>query len=297
MIHSGKSFGIRKGELLSVEPLHFPSVAAIGHAYLISSSARADAVRAAKMLAGAAVCLAGHDVPCGVCRGCRKAASGSHPDIIPVVRQTDRNGNLRRELTVDQIRELAADAQVLPNEAERKVYIIEESELMNLNAQNAALKLLEEPPATVIFVLCAVNPNQLLETVRSRCLTLSVAGGEEAADEDSRKLADGFLTAVRSGDRIRLYRWLAKNELNKIDLTTDFIEAALQRTADMLCGRASCGNLMPEQQMQLYRLLSQCADYLKVNVNPKHIFSLLAAGALESSVPPHSGLSETGESE
>ena len=280
-----------------MEPLHFPSVAAIGHAYLISSSARADAVRAAKMLAGAAVCLAGHDVPCGVCRGCRKAASGSHPDIIPVVRQTDRNGNLRRELTVDQIRELAADAQVLPNEAERKVYIIEEAELMNLNAQNAALKLLEEPPATVIFVLCAVNSNQLLETVRSRCLSLSVAGGEEAADEDSRKLADGFLTAVRSGDRIRLYRWLAKNELNKIDLTTDFIEAALQRTADMLCGRASCGNLMPEQQMQLYRLLSQCADYLKVNVNPKHIFSLLAAGALESSVPPHSGLSETGESE
>ena len=280
-----------------MEPLHFPSVAAIGHAYLISSSARVDAVRAAKMLAGAAVCLAGHDVPCGVCRGCRKAASGSHPDIIPVVRQTDRNGNLRRELTVDQIRELAADAQVLPNEAERKVYIIEESELMNLNAQNAALKLLEEPPATVIFVLCAVNSNQLLETVRSRCLTLSVAGGEEAADEDSRKLADGFLTAVRSGDRIRLYRWLAKNELNKIDLTTDFIEASLQRTADMLCGRASCGNLMPEQQMQLYRLLSQCADYLKVNVNPKHIFSLLAAGALESSVPPHSGLSETGESE
>ena len=282
---------------MSVEPLHFPSVAAFGHAYLISSSARADAVRAAKMLAGAAVCLAGHDVPCGVCRGCRKAASGSHPDIIPVVRQTDRNGNLRRELTVDQIRELAADAQVLPNEAERKVYIIEEAELMNLNAQNAALKLLEEPPATVIFVLCAVNSNQLLETVRSRCLTLSVAGGEEAADEDSRKLADGFLTAVRSGDRIRLYRWLAKNELNKIDLTTDFIEASLQRTADMLCGRASCGNLMPEQQMQLYRLLSQCADYLKVNVNPKHIFSLLAAGALESSVPPHSGLSETGESE
>ena len=282
---------------MSVEPLHFPSVAAIGHAYLISSSARADAVRAAKMLAGAAVCLAGHDVPCGVCRGCRKAASGSHPDIIPVVRQTDRNGNLRRELTVDQIRELAADAQVLPNEAEHKVYIIEEAELMNLNAQNAALKLLEEPPATVIFVLCAVNSNQLLETVRSRCLSLSVAGGEEAADEDSRKLADGFLTAVRSGDRIRLYRWLAKNELNKIDLTTDFIEASLQRTADMLCGRASCGNLMPEQQMQLYRLLSQCADYLKVNVNPKHIFSLLAAGALESSVPPHSGLSETGESE
>ena len=271
----------RKGELLSVEPLHFSSVAAIGHAYIVSSSAREDALQTAKKLAGAAVCLAGHDVPCGTCRGCRKAASGSHPDIIPVVRQTDRNGNLRRELTVDQIRELAADAQVLPNEAERKVYIIEEAEFMNLNAQNAALKLLEEPPSTVVFVLCTVNPNQLLETVRSRCLMLSVAGGEEAADEDSRKLADAFLTAVRSGDRIRLYRWLAKNEQNKIDLTAAFLEAVLQKTSDMLCGRASCGSLTPEQQMHLYRLLSQCTDYLKVNVNPKHIFSLLAAEALE----------------
>ena len=281
MIHPGNRSGSRKGELQSVEPLHFPSVAAIGHAYIVSSSARAEAVQTARKLACAAVCLAGHNVPCGVCRGCRKAASGNHPDIIPVARQTDRNGNLRRELTVDQIRELAADAQVLPNEAERKVYIIEEAELMNLNAQNAALKLLEEPPATVIFVLCAVNPTQLLETVRSRCLTLNVAGSEEAADEESRKLADAFLTAVRSGDRIRVYRWLAKNELNKIDLTTAFVEAALQRTADMLCRRISCGNLTPEQQMHLYNLLSKCADYLKVNVNPKHIFSLLAAEALD----------------
>ena len=282
-----------------MDPLHFSSVAAIGHAYTISSSAREDAVRTARKLAGAAVCLSGRDVPCGICRGCRKAASGSHPDIIPVVRQTDRNGNLRRELTVDQIRELAADAQVLPNEAERKVYIIEEAELMNQNAQNAALKLLEEPPPTVIFALCAVNPSLLLETVRSRCQTLNVAGGRETADEEAVKLADSFLNAVRSGDRIRVYRWLAKNEPNKIDQTAAFAEAALQRTADMLCGRVSCGDLTPEQQMRLYRLLSQCTDYLKVNVNPKHIFSLLAAEALELSGPAAalSGLSRTGESE
>ena len=262
---------------------HFSSPAAIGHAYIVSSSAREDALRAAHELASAAVCLNGHDVPCGVCRGCRKAASGNHPDIIPVVRQTDRNGNLRRELTVDQVRELSADAQVLPNEAARKVYIIEEAELMNPNAQNAALKLLEEPPATVIFLLCAVNPGLLLETVRSRCALLTVAGAQEEADDETRKLADGFLTAVRSGDRIRLYRWLAKNEPNKIDLTASFVEAALQRTADVLCGRAPAGHLSAGQQMHLYRLLSRCSDYLKVNVNPKHIFSLLAAEALEES--------------
>lgn len=264
-----------------MEPIRFPSVAAISHAYLISSSAREDALRTARRLAGAAVCLRGHDVPCGVCRGCRKAASGTHPDIIPVLRQTDRNGNLRRELTVDQVRELAADAQVLPNEAERKVYILEEAELMNLNAQNAALKLLEEPPPTVIFLLCAVNPLLLLETVRSRCRMLTVAGGTESADDDSRRLAEAFLAAVRSGDRIRLYRWLSGNEPNRLDQAAAFTEAALQLTADMLCGRADGGCLTAEQQMHLYRLLSRCSDCLKVNVNPRHIFSLLAAEALD----------------
>ena len=268
-----------------MEPLHFSSVAAIGHAHIISSSSREDAISVARQLAGAAVCLSGQEVPCGVCRGCRKAAAGVHPDIIPVLRQPDRNGNLRRELTVDQIRELAADAQVLPNESERKAYILEEADLMNLNAQNAALKLLEEPPATAIFLLCVTNAQLLLETIRSRCRILNVAGGEEAADDEIRKLADGFLSAVRSGDRIRVYRWLAKNELNKLDLTSAFLEASSQKTADMLCGRASCGNLTPEQQMHLYRLLSQCSDYLKVNVNPKHIFSMLAAEALSVSAP------------
>ena len=97
--------------------------------------------------------MRGHDVPCGVCRGCRKAAAGTHPDIIPVRRLTDKSGNLRRELTVAQIRDLSLDAQVLPGEAERKVYIVEEAEFLNLNAQNAALKLLEESPAPVPMML------------------------------------------------------------------------------------------------------------------------------------------------
>ena len=293
MIHSGKSFGIRKGELCLWNRFIFHPLRPSGMRILSPPPPGRMLCVPQKCWPARLSVWQGMTFPAGYAAAAEKLLPAAIRISFPLCDRRTETGIC----AVDQIRELAADAQVLPNEAERKVYIIEEAELMNLNAQNAALKLLEEPPATVIFVLCAVNSNQLLETVRSRCLTLSVAGGEEAADEDSRKLADGFLTAVRSGDRIRLYRWLAKNELNKIDLTTDFIEASLQRTADMLCGRASCGNLTPEQQMQLYRLLSQCADYLKVNVNPKHIFSLLAAGALESSVPPHSGLSETGESE
>ena len=268
-----------------MEALRFASPAAIGHAYILSSPSREDALRKAREIAAAAVCLAGHDVPCGQCRGCRKASAGVHPDIISVRRQTDKSGNLRRELSVGQIRELSVDAQVLPNEAERKAYIIEEAELMNLNAQNAALKLLEEPPPTVIFLLCVSNPGLLLETVRSRCALIALSGEEDSPDEESRKLADGFLTAVRSGESLRLQRWIAKNELSRLDATAAFVDAALQRTADMLCGRVSAGALSPEQQMQLYRLLQRCAEYLKVNVNAKHIFSLLAVDAL----PPAAG--------
>ena len=268
-----------------MEALRFASPAAIGHAYILSSPSREDALRKAREIAAAAVCLAGHDVPCGQCRGCRKASAGVHPDIISVRRQTDKSGNLKRELSVGQIRELSVDAQVLPNEAERKAYIIEEAELMNLNAQNAALKLLEEPPPTVIFLLCVSNPGLLLETVRSRCALIALSGEEDSPDEESRKLADGFLTAVRSGEALRLQRWIAKNELSRLDATAAFVDAALQRTADMLCGRVSAGALSPEQQMQLYRLLQRCAEYLKVNVNAKHIFSLLAVDAL----PPAAG--------
>ena len=264
-----------------MEPLRFERPAAIGHAYIISSPSREEALSTAWEIASAAVCLAGHDVPCGNCRGCRKAAAGIHPDIITVRRQTDKNGKLRRDLSVAQIRDLSADVAVLPNEAERKAYIIEEAELMNLNAQNAALKLLEEPPPTVVFLLCTQNPDLLLETVRSRCALLSLAREEGPGEEESEKLAAGFLNAVRSGEPERLYRWIARNELSKLDETSAFLEAALRQTAEMLCGRSPAGSLTDEQQMHLYRLLSRCSDYMKVNVNAKHIFSLLTVKALE----------------
>ena len=252
----------------------------IGHAWILSSPSREEALRAAGEIAQAAVCLADRNVPCGICRGCRKAAAGNHPDIIRLRRETDKSGKLRKNLTVDQIRTLSLDAQVLPGEARRKVFIIEEAELMNPNAQNAALKLLEEPPASVVFLLCVPNPELLLETVRSRCTMRNLAAAEESGDEAARKLADGFLDAVCSGEPERLYRWVAKNESAKLEETRAFVEEARQRTADMLCGRIPCGVLSPEQQMALWKLLSRCADYLSVNVNAKHIFSLLVAESL-----------------
>ena len=77
--------------------------------------------------------------PCGVCRDCRKVAAGIHPDLITVRRLEDDKGRPRREIVVDQIRAVNQAAWILPNEAQRKVYLIAEADKMNPAAQNAAL--------------------------------------------------------------------------------------------------------------------------------------------------------------
>lgn len=263
--------------MICLQEFRYENPSAIGHAIILSSPSREEALSAARRIATAAVCLRGHDVPCGVCRGCRKAVAGTHPDIIPVRRLTDKSGNARRELTVAQIRELSLDAQVLPGEAERKVYIVEEAELLNLNAQNAALKLLEEPPRTVLFLLCVCNPDLLLETVRSRCTIVSLAGDSDGIDNGSRELAVSFFQAACSGNPEMVYQWIAQNELSKLDAASAFLDAAIERCSEILCRRTPAGNLTAEQLMQIYRLLQRCSDYMKVNVNAKHIFSLLTA--------------------
>ena len=120
----------------------------LSHAYIISSASEL----AAKML-----CSGAGQRPCGVCRDCRKVKARVHPDLTIVSQLVDDKGNRKKEIQIDQIRDMGADAYVLPNEAAEKVYIIERADTMNERAQNAALKLFEEPPRGVHFILCAQN--------------------------------------------------------------------------------------------------------------------------------------------
>ena len=259
-----------------MEEMSFAGADRLSHAYIVSAPSREEYLRTARTLAAAAVCTGGGPVPCGKCRACRKAEGGIHPDIITVRRLTDDKGKQKREIGVDQIRQVIGDAYVLPNEAERKVYIIEEAETMNTAAQNAALKLLEEPPKGVILLLCTANPEQLLPTVRSRCAELNRNAGKAERDEDADKLAAAYLKAVASGDRAKLLRWCMENEGLDNRSAAAFTDSARELLADMLCGRRSRMGLTEESLAELLRLMERCGRYLSVNTGVKQLFGLLA---------------------
>lgn len=150
----------------------------LSHAYILSGPAGSGKRTLAGLLAAALVCdRRGGALPCLSCAGCRKAEGGIHPDIVRV-------GDDGKDISVAQVRALRADAYIRPNEAERKVYILENAQTMNASAQNAMLKLLEDGPAYAVFFLLAENGSALLPTVRSRCETLELAPVSPAQAEE-----------------------------------------------------------------------------------------------------------------
>ena len=255
----------------------------LSHACIVSAQADSTAMDTALHIAAAAVCERNDGEACGACRQCRKALSGIHPDIVTVSRPLDDKGRKKREIGVDQIRAVAADAYILPNEARCKVYIIDEAESMNVSAQNAALKLLEEPPKNVLFLLCSTNTACLLTTVRSRCAEIKCGGVDASADAETEKLAKAYLKAVSSRDPMKLYAWCAANESMDTRAAAEFLDCARELTADMLCSRKNAPGLSAEELFRLDALLARCCEYLRVNTGVKHIFGLLAVDSISGS--------------
>ena len=143
----------------------------LSHAYILSGPAGSGRHTLARLLCGAMLCTAPAALrPCGRCGPCKKVFSGIHPDVAVI-----SGPGPGKPITVDQVRQLRADAYIRPNEGARKVYLLEEADRMNAGAQNAMLKLLEEGPAYAAFLLLAENGGGLLQTVRSRCEELSLS--------------------------------------------------------------------------------------------------------------------------
>ena len=243
------------------------------HAIILSGSGEATKARS-RELAAAFLCEGSGKKPCGTCRHCRKVFRGEfpgiHPDIAVVERRAGSAGKLRREITVDQIRDLGVDALVLPNEAAGKVYILPEADAMNISAQNAFLKLLEEPPRFVSFLLCAENPLSLLETVRSRCAEERLTPTAVQADPQCAERAAGFLEA--RGDSLALLRWsLAMEKLESAQLleVIGLIRVLAVREADS------------SEVLSLESFLARAEDYLRANVGVRHVTGYLATYAFD----------------
>lgn len=139
----------------------------LSHCYILEGPAGSGKKTLAKLLAAAMECEGDGEVPCGACPACHKIFGGGHPDVITV--DSDK-----ATVPISVIRDMQADAYIQPNEGRRKVYILPRAQDMQAPAQNALLKLLEEPPAYCAFLLLTDNMEKLLSTVRSRAVVLTL---------------------------------------------------------------------------------------------------------------------------
>ena len=142
----------------------------VAHSYLLCGPAGSGKHTLARILCAAMECEKdGAAVPCGVCPGCRKALAGIHPDVITV------DDPDHKAMTVDPIRAARSDMFIRPNEGRRKIYVIPRGQDMNESAQNALLKILEEPPDYGAFLILSTNAERLLPTIRSRAVQLQLS--------------------------------------------------------------------------------------------------------------------------
>ena len=145
------------------------SAGKVGHAYIIEGPKSSGKMLMAKALAQTLLCENGGTEPCCSCPACAKAESGNHPDLIYVTHEKPN------AISVDEIRtQVVEDIAIKPYEGRRKIYIIDDADRMNPNAQNAILKTIEEPPAYGLILLLTDNANNFLQTIRSRCLKLAM---------------------------------------------------------------------------------------------------------------------------
>lgn len=148
------------------------------HALLFVGPPGVGKALVAQRLAARIACTAATPEPCGECAGCRQIAAGTHPDLHLIgapERSGSRKETRRKEIGIEQARELKRFAALSPVSADRKMAIVDDADRLSIAAQNALLKTLEEPPGHALLMLVTASPGALLSTVRSRCQRIAFA--------------------------------------------------------------------------------------------------------------------------
>ena len=170
----------------------------VAHAYIFSGARGVGKTTAARILAKALNCVNGPTPePCGVCDSCKEIAAGTSLDVIEIDAASNRG--------IDQIRELREMVRYAPAAARSKVVILDEAHMLTGEASNALLKTLEEPPDRVIFVMATTEPENLVDTIRSRsqhfhfrALTFVEISGrlQEIAEKENLNIEPGALAVI-----------------------------------------------------------------------------------------------------
>lgn len=191
----------------------------VGHAYLFSSDSIEEIEEIAVWFAQALNCSkrppdrSADELgePCGECRSCANTSKRTHADVHWV-----RPESKSRVITVDQMRGLMGEVFLKPTEGIYKVAVILAADRLNIEAANAFLKTLEEPPPRSVILLLTTEPARVLETVRSRCLRLAFEGyGEFVGSALSRESVRTFAETFGRGRTLLLDRYAMLNCLLK----------------------------------------------------------------------------------
>ncbi len=245
------------------------------HAVIIESQSEDTAAEIAVLLSMYSVCTSDGERPCGECKNCRNAKSKAHADISYAKPDKKHKSD---SYSIEQVREWITDAQIKPNDADAKVYVFERADVrMSPIVQNAFLKLLEEPPRNVSFLLLCERSQRFLPTVLSRCTMIRAGGGRaigETAAQTAAQIAEGIIAATEYPLLKSLYA-LKDKELAAETLAA--LEGILRDALVTLCGGEPTGEkelagrlaarLTRAKLIKMIELCGSCEDNIRQNCN------------------------------
>lgn len=257
------------------------------HALLIDGASQEQRRNLALLAARMMVCENKDRTPCGECEHCRKAKENIHPDIIAIKKPDDK-----KHFVKDDVKKMVADAYLTPNEADVKVFVVEELQQMTEESQNLLLKILEEPPRYTAFVLTSETSNAVIGTVLSRVVRLRM--GKNIATEYSEKAAgivNNLVDAVLSPyeyDRIEATALMDGNKALTAEVLDLFIsvlrDAIVLKTngnalldAFKKASEKLSGSLTLEKLLNMYEIVDGLLKSLENNPNYTLLSAVLCA--------------------